>query len=359
MHMPAFRAYPDILELTAVCDVREDAAGNFAASAGETVRVFTDFDKMIETGGIDAVDLCTPHNLHAPHAIAAAKAGKHVLVEKPMACSVEECLQMVEAAEAAGVTLMVAQVLRYVPGNVGARKLIDSGELGQVWWARADTWAGGGSTERPGHEWMRDVKRSGGGVLHMAGTHHVDLFRFYFGDVRAVRAHCWGDKAANENGGEDRAVATLEFKSGVVAHLTAGRVASRTPHLFQWMVFGDAGTLYTTFPEDPNGGRMNALLQHHAPAMVSSAARDEENFAPVAPVAEATFGQQRFVAYEVRPPFASPWANEIVHFASCIREGTEPISSGRDNLGTMKAVYACYESARSRKEVHLAHMWSQ
>jgi predicted dehydrogenase len=250
---------------------------------------------------------------------------------------------MVAAAEAAGVTLMVGQNLRFLPGNVGVRELIASGELGRVWWARSDDWFGMLGAAGT-HEWARDAKRAGGGVLHMGGTHHVDLFRFYFGDVGAVRAHCWMDNPLYTNGAEDRAVATLEFESGVVAQFTACYLPYRTPHNFQYVIFGEAGGLYSKLSEDPQGP-MSALYQHHAPAVVSSVRGEspEAGFLPVPPVTDGLVGDQ-------------PWVNEIAHFASCVRQGTEPISSGRDNVGTMKAVYGCYESARSGREVQLADL---
>src|SRR5262249_6322918 len=159
----------------------------------------------------------TPHFLHAPQSIAAAKRGKHILVEKPMACSVDEARAMVAAADAAGVTLMVAQVLRYQPGSMGVRQLIRSGKLGRVWFARADDWF----SNMPRHEWVRDRRTSGGGVMHMGSTHHIDLFRFFFGNVGAVRAHTWTDNPLLTNGNEVHGTATLEFENGVIAHLSA------------------------------------------------------------------------------------------------------------------------------------------
>lgn len=351
LHLSAFRGFPDVLELAAVCDPREDAATSVAASMGPDVAVFTDIDEMLANAELDAVDICTPHYLHAPQAIAAIQAGKHVLVEKPMACSIEEARAMAGAAEAARVTLMVGQNLRYLPGSVAVQQLLAKGELGDIWWARADDWFG---LLGPVHSWAYDAKLSGGGVLHMGSTHHIDLFRFYFGNVGAVSANLWTHNPAFKNGAEDRIVATLEFESGVVAHISACYVPYKTPHRHQYMVFGHEGALHTELPESPDD-RMTAILQHHAGALVSRTSEPDE-FTTVAPVTEAAVDGRAFTSFPAQPPFAVSWVNELLHFADCVRTGMEPISSGRDNVETMKAVYGCYEAARLGRAVALADL---
>ncbi len=153
-HLPVYQLAPDRVRLTAVCDIRADAARQFAADAQ-----------------IDAVDIGTIHDTHAPLAIAAARAGKHVLLEKPMAVSIDECRQIIEATEQAGVTFMVAQQLRHVPSYMALRRRIQAGELGQIWSARCDTFLAAALTDnlasgRPRQGWWGfDGKRGGGGVV--------------------------------------------------------------------------------------------------------------------------------------------------------------------------------------------------
>ena len=130
-HLPAYLEYPDQVRATAVCDIIEDAAQAYAARVN-TDAVYTDLDTMLRDADIEAVDLCHRHDLHAPHAIAAARAGKHVIVEKPMANSVKDCREMVEAADRSGVTLMVAQHLRYMRTAAAAKRLIEDGKLGRI-----------------------------------------------------------------------------------------------------------------------------------------------------------------------------------------------------------------------------------
>lgn len=343
-HLPAFKQFGDRLQLGAVCDVREDAAKALAASISPDVAVFTDFDDMLSSGAIDAVDICTPHDLHAEQAIAAATAGHHVFVEKPMSCNVADSERMVAAAEAAGITLMVGQVLRFLPGNAAARELIAGGGLGEIWNARADSWMPVTllKQEPLGLDgWMRDRDRAGGGVLSMLGTHHIDLFRYFLGEVAAVWARTWTDNPWFTNGLEDRAVATLHFRSGAVAHVSSG-YTNRTPHLYQYMAFGDAGTLYSTLPPEAHS-MMTALVQHHAPSVVWNADGEREGRRDFLPLS------QEGKVVETDDPFV----NELLHFASCVRHGTEPLTSGRDNVSTMRVLHACYESAATGGIVEL------
>jgi len=328
------------VQLVAVCDVVEDAARACAAGAGVDA-VYTDARELLARDDIAAVDICTPHDQHLPLAIAAAEAGKHVLLEKPMANSLDECRAIVAAAEQSGVTLMVAQHLRHHPGYVAVRNLIKAGELGRIWSANSQNWlqAAIAGAARPGRTdyWGFDGKRGGGGVVTLLSTHHIDLFRYFFGDVRSVFGHAWTDHPLFTNGAEDRAVFTLEFEGGVVAQYSAS-LSTRVPYGHQFMIFGDQGTVHT---EPPLEG--NAIQQHQAPPFVASATRAAAGQTGFAPVEPATEG----LACE------DPFVNEIVHFSRCCREGKEPVSSGRDNLRTMKAVFGVYESARTGRIVEL------
>ena len=128
-HMTAYLNHPDRVQLTAVCDIAEPLAQEYAKKTGVEA-VYTDFDKMLREADIDAVDNCTGHAQHAPLTIAAAEAGKHVIVEKAMALTVQECRDMIAAADKAGVTLMVAQHLRYSPEARAVKSFIDEGKLG-------------------------------------------------------------------------------------------------------------------------------------------------------------------------------------------------------------------------------------
>jgi len=351
-HLRAFNQFPEKVQLTALCDNREEAVREFAKEA-KVDAIYLDPMRLLKEADVDAVDICTPHHTHAPIAVAAAEAGKHVLLEKPMAITMQECRQIVEATEKAGVTFMVAQQLRYLPGYRGVRRLIQEGELGRVWGARTDSWMTvllsrsalppRFSQSSEAGRWLFDGKRSGGVSLIQNAIHFIDLFRYFIGDARRVFGTCWTDHPMFTGGAEDRAMATIEFENGAIGHIS-NSWTTRTPWVFQWMLLGDEGTVYTPIPPE---GTTGFSLQE-APAMVSSSKRDKEgqfdrqkSFVPVEPVTEGLACDNSYI-------------NEIIHFAECCHEGKEPISSGKDNLGTMKVILGIYESSRTGEMVELS-----
>ena len=340
MHALAMAQASDRLQLAAVCDVNEEAVRRFAGRT-HIDAIYTDAASMLADADLDAVDICASHHVHRDLAIAAAEAGRHVLLEKPMAISLTECRDIIGAADKAGVTLMIGQQLRHVPSYVGVKALVDAGELGTIWGARSDSWVPRMMTRSPAPgsdaaTWRRDGARSGGGSMIWQAVHFIDLLRFFLGDATRVFGTCWTDHPMLTGGAEDRAMATIEFECGAIAHIS-NSWTTRAPWLFQFMLLGDEGSVYTPVVEG------NALEQHQAPAFVSSPPHDPGD------------GTRPFVPVEPPPGLYSdnPYVNEMVHFVDCCQSGEEPVSSGRDNLGTMKILFGIYESSRRREMVSL------
>ena len=337
-HKGAFQEFPDDVQLTAICDIREDAARAYADEMGVEA-VYTDFEQMLREADIDAVDICTVHATHRDLAVAAARANKHILLEKPMATSLEECRDIIGAAEDAGVTFMVAQMLRFLPEYQEAKRIIESGEVGTIWSARSDSWYPAALTGsfHGDNWWGFDRQLNGGGTLIMVAVHQIDLLRYWVGDVQRVTAKTWSEHPLMVNGAEDRVMATLEYANGAIGHCTSSYM-SRTPWNWQVMALGDQGTIYTV----PHQGN-----EHMAPPKVASAARDgdqafnwETSFEWVEASGEGLVSDNAFT-------------NEIVHFARSVRDGSEPLSSGRQNYNTMEVVHGIYESAATGKPVEL------
>ena len=155
-HMTPYLTHPDRVRLTAVCDMVEPLAREYAKDAGVDA-VYTDLDDMLRNADIEAVDICTNHAAHVPCTIAAVRAGKHVLVEKAMANTLQGCRDMVEAADKAGVTLMIAHQLRHSREATAVKRFIDEGRLGEIQAVRTHVTMGG-----PKRGWMCDAKPGGG-----------------------------------------------------------------------------------------------------------------------------------------------------------------------------------------------------
>lgn len=337
-HMTAYLQHPDRVVLTAVCDILEDAAKQYAKLA-KVDAVYTDFEKMLKEADIDAVDICSIHDQHPAQAIAAAEAGKHILTEKAMAHTLQGCRDMIKASERAGVTLMVAQNLRFVPDSVAVKQLIEEGELGTIHAVRSHVIMPVTLSNPRGH-WMNDGKQAGGGVLMTNTIHHVDLLRYYLGNVKQVTGVCRTILPEMVNGAEDLVAATLEFENGAIGDLFGNWTTARAPEYMQYMVFGSNGTLYSTPPKtrEQIGNQFGTI-------MVSSKKRDKEGtarpqFEPVA-------------TDSVDLPSDNCFVNEILHFEECCRKGKEPITSGRDNIETIKMLMGIYESSRTGRAIDL------
>lgn len=339
-HLPAYDQFRDEVELVAICDLDETLARRRAAEA-HVEHVYTDVATMLAEAGCDALDICATPDQHAPVAHAAIEAGKHVLVEKPFARSLDECREVVNAADRAGVTLMVAQNQRFLPSHQAARAIIASGELGEIRAVRTDSvqhWSG---FLAAGH-WQYDGARAGGGAVIGVGIHRLDLARFLVGDVRRVSAVTTTSSPHFVNGAEEYAAATLEFENGALGQSFATVSAFRTPWSEQLLIFGERGTIHAS----PAPGNVRSR------AFVAS----ERRSAPVVDWADQFQGFEPVDAEAEGLPSESGQVNEILHFASCCATGAEPLSSGRDNLGTMKLVTAIYESARQGQPVELADL---
>jgi len=174
-HARGVQAHGD--ELVAVANHREESAAAFAAGFGIPF-VTTDWEALAADPGVDAGIVATPNALHAPQAIALLRAGKHVLVEKPMATSVAECDAMIAASRASGASLMVAHCWRFRDEVRALRARIDAGELGEVVKTRGyGVHAGWGPSG-----WFTDPELAGGGALVDMGVHAIDTARFLLGD---------------------------------------------------------------------------------------------------------------------------------------------------------------------------------
>jgi predicted dehydrogenase len=161
---------------------RRESALAKQAEFGIEADIHTDFDKLLADDRIDIVSICTPNHLHAAETIAAARAGKHIFIEKPIAITAADITAMCAAVAGAGVRTMVGFVLRFHPLVRLQRKLVTEGELGRVFLLNVDYWFG---RERLG--WMKEKERAGGAFI-LAGCHSADAARFILGsDIVEVR----------------------------------------------------------------------------------------------------------------------------------------------------------------------------
>lgn len=225
-------------EVTVVAS-RSDASAQAAALLAPGSAVVSSWEAAIERDDVDAVSICTPNQLHESIAVAAAEAGKHVLVEKPMATSLVAADRMIEAARAAGVVLMPAHNVRFAPPFVAAARAVARGDIGEPTGVRAAFGHAGPQHWAPAATWFRDPEQSGGGALLDLGVHVVDLLRSVLTDeVVSVSALLHHDGAI-----DDDAQVTARFAGGTLGTFHVSWISRPGPD-HQLTVVGTEATLH-------------------------------------------------------------------------------------------------------------------
>ncbi len=216
-------AYPvnalDNTVIKAVCDIKEDRAMEKAKVFN--CHSYVDYKEMIEKEDLDVIHICTPHYLHPPIMLYAAKAGLHVMTEKPMSIDFKDAKAMVEAAKENNVTLGVIFQNRYNPGSVLIKQTLASGELGNiisgkcsVTWDRSDSYY-------TNSDWKGTWDKEGGGVIIDQAIHTLDLMRWFVdSDLDYVDANI-SNRAHEIIEVEDSAEGVIKFKNGVITSFHA------------------------------------------------------------------------------------------------------------------------------------------
>ncbi len=345
LHRNAYKQFPEKVKLTAVCDISKEAVKKFASTL-KISDIYTNAKELLEKADIDAVDICTIHDTHYQLTMDAATAGKHILLEKPMAIKMDDCREMVKKTDKAGVTFMIGQNLRYLPQSQTVHKMIRKGDLGEIWSVQSFDVMGSipprskiSKTPQNTH-WYFNGLRSGGGSLITLSIHSIDLFRYYLGEIKKVIGKTWTNHPFFSNNAEDRVIANLYFESGAIGYVMSS-FTTVSPWSHRYIIFGEDATISS----DPPVGEIN-IKQFLAPVMISAKDRDaglKNKFTPIIPDMEGLSSKD-------------PYINEILHFADCCQDGKEPISNGKDNLGTMKTIFGIYESAKTGKMVNLTSL---
>ncbi|MEO5746142.1 MAG: Gfo/Idh/MocA family oxidoreductase [Terracoccus sp.] len=234
LHARAAGRLPDV-QMTAVCDLQPRVAAAVAGPIGAAV--FSDYRDLLASGTTDTVIVNTPHSLHREMAVAAAEAGQHVLVEKPMAISLHDCDAMTDAAERAGVVLRVGHIQHYLPEKTALAQAISRGAIGAVRLVHDYR-----TTDyRPGSRspWFLRRDLAGGGAMMNIGAHCLDRAVWLGGSPAAtVSAHVLSRFGVSV---ETDATVTLRLSSGVEASVTVVSDAPRPTD--EVTVVGDEGIL--------------------------------------------------------------------------------------------------------------------
>ena len=216
IHAQAILSHPDA-ELYAMCDVSAERAGDYASRYG--ARVFTSYDELLADPSVDAVSICTPSGMHADQAIAALRAGKHVLLEKPMALTGRDALRIREAEAESGKLVSVVFQTRYVEDIRYLKSLIEDGRFGTLAFCDLYMKYWRDPAYYSASPWRGTFAMDGGGALMNQGIHGVDVMHFLFGEPRLIGARV--KTLVHDIETEDTAVSLVEYPSGALGVIEA------------------------------------------------------------------------------------------------------------------------------------------
>jgi predicted dehydrogenase len=316
VHLPLLREMPGAV-VEAVCDVDDSKAGAIAGRLG-IPHVYDRLESLLDADVADAVVLCTPNHLHAEQAIMALEAGKHVLVERPLALRPDDVEAAVAAAEKADRVLMVAYNNRYRPDTQGLRSFIEAGELGRVFTMHG-TWFS--RKIRPKRRTWRHTRDTGGGAFLDLGVQVLDLCLWMAGypEAESVCAHLHPGENMEV---EDAAAVLIRLKDAATLSIqvTWSLLADRDRHHVR--VFGTAGSASTQ------------------PLKVFK--EIEQGMLDVTP----QIAQRRENAY------TASYREELRRFVAASL-GHQPAVLPREQVDLMRIVSRVYESAEKGREIRL------
>jgi len=322
-HMSAYAAHPAtrIVALTSIDPARRTAL----AKEFEIAKVTDDYRAVLDDEEIDLVDICLPHDLHHRVVLEAVRAGKHVILEKPIALTIEQADEMISAAEHGGQRFFVSLNQRFVPSHRKAKELIDSGVLGKPFLAIGVVIGDEYARMNQPDNWKGTWDRAGGGALADTGTHVVDLMHWYFGEATAVVACIERLVVEAENKADDNACGIIEFENGAVASIVVTYSALGSPWTETKEIVGTKGSIRFT-------NAVDSAVYHYV---------DKKTDPRLIEVERAAEWWGASVQASVR------------HLVDCLVNDKIPEVTPRDARRTLKTVLALYESARTGKRVKL------
>jgi len=323
-HKEGFDELSERMEITATCDIILERAQLAAEQTGATVAV-TDYQELLDS--VDAVLIVLPHDLHFEVGKACLEAGKHVLMEKPMCNTEEECLELIRIAEQADRILMTAYPVRFFPAVRKLKELLDAKTYGECF--QISIWTEQYTRFEDGH-WTESAARLGGGQFFSHGCHYIDLLLWLLGrPVRGVHmgtrlATPWLEKEGTSN-------VTIEFESGALGY-----------HFGTW---GARGT------------RLGWSIHAHCTEGMIEIHLGEEKMVVHTNLQKETssleFESDAAVLMDLG--MASKFTHfEIGHFLDCIASGQRPMTDGPASLQGLRVIWRLYEAEHKQAYADLA-----
>lgn len=312
-------------ELAAVCSSQLDKAREFAGQFGAE-QAYDDYGQMLSKDDIDIICICTPSGVHAEAGIAAAKAGKHVLVEKPLDITLDKIDALIDACAAHGVKLGVIHQRRTMPAAVEARKAIAAGKLGKMVLGDAYLKYYRSHEYYKSSTWRGTWEMDGGGALMNQGIHGIDLLQWMMGGVKSVFAYA--APLARDIEVEDTAVAVVRFHNGAFG-VIQGTTSVYPGQEARFELHGESGTI--SFGD-------SGIQQ-----WVLADGNGEKPEVAEAPSSSSDPANISIAGHSI----------QIEDMIDAVTEGREPMVNGAEARAAVQLVLAIYESAKTGKEIFL------
>ncbi len=313
-HLAGYAGAADRATVVAVCDLDGDRAAAVAREFG--ARAYSRLGDLLADPDVEAVDLTLPHEVHYEAASAALASGRHVLVEKPLALTSDECRSLIEQARAASLTLGVAENTRFVAAYLAVERLLRSGALGEPRLARTFI---AGSEDRRGRvaaRW-RAAAGGGGGAILDSGPHSFYLLRWLLGELATVRA--FHHRLITDSEVDDHAVVAGSLRSGAL-YSTEYSFTAEIPWGERFELYGSEGSVIVDQLSQP-------------PAIHFQGGEDRDGH----PLTDVPYNPAGWKEDSI--------AAGVLDFADAVREGRAPAVGGEDGLHGVLVAERAYESA--------------
>lgn len=332
-HLPEYEQNPDV-RVVALFDLDHERAAQLTEWYG--CRACDSVEELLADPDIDAVSVCTANVTHAQIAIDALNAGKHVLCEKPMATTLEDCERMVQAAQASGKRLVIGQNQRLTAAHAHAKELIRAGRIGDPITFRTTFGHGGPETwsVTPGtNSWFFDAKRASMGAMADLGVHKTDLIQFLLdttvSEVKATVATLdKRDSAGNLVSVDDNAICIYQMENGVVGSMTAS-----------WTYYG---------PED------NSTVVYGTRGIMRI--YDDPVHSIVIDLRDGTRELYDVDAIQTNDDGGQTASGVIDAFVACVEGKAEPFATAESVLPAMRAVFAAIESGKTGRAIKTSEL---
>ncbi len=328
IHMESYHRFVHDAEVVAVYGRNLEKAQEFA-KAHEIPAAYHDMDELLAKEEVEIVDICLPNYLHHQACLKAAEAMKHVIVEKPLAVTLEQADEMIAACSSRGLKLMYAEELCFAPKYERVRDMVEAGAVGEVYMLKQAE-----KHDGPHSPWFYKKETAGGGVMMDMGCHALAWFRWMTKKARAVSVYA-DMKTVFHNeitDCDDNTITIVEFENGVtgLAEDSWGKPGGMDDRI---EVYGTKGVSYADL------FRGNSALTYST-----------DGYGYAMEKAGSTKGWT-FTIFE--EAFNQGYPQELAHFVSCVREDKTPAVTGEDGRAVLEMIYAAYMSAKSGAKVKL------